>query len=117
MKASDGCGSGALSGPNVKVSILKMTVLGRLCAFDVAKVMKTYAQALKSHQEALNRLNVYPVPDGDTGTNMVLTLESVVADLALVEGMEVLDAFEKEELDGETPKRRLEILSATIDGN
>jgi DAK2 domain fusion protein YloV len=90
MKASDGCGSGALSGPNVKVSILKMTVLGRLCAFDVAKVMKTYAQALKSHQEALNRLNVYPVPDGDTGTNMVLTLESVVADLALVEGMEVL---------------------------
>ena len=40
--------------------------------------------------EALNRLNVYPVPDGDTGTNMVLTLESVVADLALVEGIEVL---------------------------
>jgi hypothetical protein len=67
-----------------------MTALGRLCAFDVAKVMKTYAQALKSHQEALNRLNVYPVPDGDTGTNMVLTLESVVADLALVEGIEVL---------------------------
>jgi peptidyl-prolyl cis-trans isomerase B (cyclophilin B) len=35
----------------------------------------------------------------------------------IVEGMEVLDAFEKEELDGETPKRRLEIISATIDGN
>ena len=32
-------------------------------------------------------------------------------------GMEVLDAFEKEELAGETPKRRLEIVSATIDGN
>jgi hypothetical protein len=29
--------------------------------------------------------------------------------------MEVLDAFEKEELDGETPKRRLEIIAATID--
>jgi DAK2 domain fusion protein YloV len=66
-----------------------MTALGRLCASDFAKVMKTYAQALKSHQETLNRLNVYPVPDGDTGTNMVLTLESVVADLALVEGIEV----------------------------
>lgn len=33
----------------------------------------------------------------------------------IVEGMEVLDAFEKEELDGETPKRRLEILDASID--
>jgi cyclophilin family peptidyl-prolyl cis-trans isomerase len=33
----------------------------------------------------------------------------------IVESIEVLDAFEKEELDGETPKRRLEILQATID--
>jgi len=33
----------------------------------------------------------------------------------IVEGMEVLDAFEKEEVNGETPKRRLEIIEATID--
>lgn len=33
----------------------------------------------------------------------------------IVEGVEVLDAFEKEELDGEPPKRRLEILDASID--
>ncbi len=33
----------------------------------------------------------------------------------IVEGMDVLDAFEKEELDGETPKRRLEIISASVD--
>lgn len=33
----------------------------------------------------------------------------------IVEGMEVLDAFEKEEVDGETPKRRLELIQATID--
>ena len=33
----------------------------------------------------------------------------------IVEGMEVLDAFEKEELDGETPKRRLEIIEAVVD--
>src|SRR5205085_4062860 len=37
--------------------------------------------ALRAHQERLNRLNVYPVPDGDTGTNMALTLESVVTAL------------------------------------
>jgi hypothetical protein len=28
------------------------------------------------HQETINALNVYPVPDGDTGTNMLLTLQS-----------------------------------------
>jgi cyclophilin family peptidyl-prolyl cis-trans isomerase len=33
----------------------------------------------------------------------------------IVEGMEVLDAFEKEEVDGETPKRRLEIIEAVVD--
>ncbi len=33
----------------------------------------------------------------------------------IVEGLEVLDAFEKEELDGEAPKRRLEIVEATVD--
>ncbi len=33
----------------------------------------------------------------------------------VVEGMEVLDAFEKEEVDGEKPKRRIEIIDATID--
>ena len=33
----------------------------------------------------------------------------------VVDGMDVLDAFEKEEVDGDTPKRRLEIIEATID--
>jgi peptidyl-prolyl cis-trans isomerase B (cyclophilin B) len=33
----------------------------------------------------------------------------------IVEGMEVLDAFEKEEVDGESPKRRLEIIEAVVD--
>ncbi len=33
----------------------------------------------------------------------------------VVEGMSVVDAFEKEDVDGETPKRRLEILSVSID--
>jgi cyclophilin family peptidyl-prolyl cis-trans isomerase len=33
----------------------------------------------------------------------------------VLEGMEVLEAFDKEEVDGETPKRRLELIEATID--
>jgi DAK2 domain fusion protein YloV len=36
---------------------------------------------LGAHQEEINRLNVFPVPDGDTGTNMLLTLQSAVEDI------------------------------------
>lgn len=31
---------------------------------------------LRAHQELINSLNVFPVPDGDTGTNMVLTMQA-----------------------------------------
>jgi DAK2 domain fusion protein YloV len=58
-----------------------MPTLERLGAADLAAVMVSYRDALRSHQERINHLNVYPVPDGDTGTNMALTLESVVASL------------------------------------
>ncbi|MGI8650539.1 MAG: DAK2 domain-containing protein [Rubrobacter sp.] len=34
--------------------------------------------ALKAQAARINALNVYPVPDGDTGTNMLLTLESIL---------------------------------------
>jgi uncharacterized protein len=36
---------------------------------------------LSSNHEEVNRLNVFPVPDGDTGTNMLLTLQSAVEDI------------------------------------
>ena len=48
---------------------------------DLRAVMGGYRDALRLHQADINRLNVYPVPDGDTGTNMALTLEAVVAEL------------------------------------
>ena len=58
--------------------------------------MLAYRDALRAHQDRLNRLNVYPVPDGDTGTNMALTLESVVAAL---DGVEV-DGVQKAVIHG-----------------
>jgi uncharacterized protein len=39
------------------------------------------ALALKERADEVNRLNVFPVPDGDTGTNMSLTMDVVVAEL------------------------------------
>ncbi|HLG91898.1 MAG TPA: DAK2 domain-containing protein, partial [Acidimicrobiales bacterium] len=50
-------------------------------AAQLKEAMLAYRDALKAHQEAINRLNVYPVPDGDTGTNMALTLEAVASEL------------------------------------
>src|SRR5437879_11376432 len=58
-----------------------MPVLECLAADDLRRAAMGYRDTLRVHQELLNRLNVYPVPDGDTGTNMALTLESVVAEL------------------------------------
>ena len=37
---------------------------------------------LSARKEEVNRLNVFPVPDGDTGTNMSLTLESVIKSIS-----------------------------------
>ncbi len=54
-----------------------MPVLERLGAAELRSIVRGYRDALRAHQTAINRLNVYPVPDGDTGTNMALTLESV----------------------------------------
>lgn len=42
-------------------------------------------QALEANKEIVNALNVFPVPDGDTGTNMSLTMRSAVAKLQEVE--------------------------------
>ena len=59
-----------------------METLERLDARHLVSAVIAYRDTLRAHQDYINRLNVYPVPDGDTGTNMALTLESVVAELA-----------------------------------
>ena len=39
------------------------------------------AALLEKHREAVDALNVFPVPDGDTGTNMSLTMASATREL------------------------------------
>lgn len=62
-----------------------MTTLERLGADDLRQVIAGFRDALQAHKDGINRLNVYPVPDGDTGSNMALTLGSVAAELDEVE--------------------------------
>lgn len=47
------------------------------------------AAALEANKQQLNDLNVFPVPDGDTGTNMSLTMKSVVKEVQAVTDISV----------------------------
>lgn len=48
---------------------------------DLRKIFSVAAQVLSDQKEKINALNVFPVPDGDTGTNMALTLKSAIREL------------------------------------
>ncbi len=52
-----------------------------LDARTLGAALRAMLAALRQHEEELNRLNVFPVCDHDTGTNMALTLAGVVAAL------------------------------------
>ncbi|MGH3109674.1 MAG: DAK2 domain-containing protein, partial [Gaiellaceae bacterium] len=58
----------------------------------VRKLSRAALQNLEAHRRRIDDLNVYPVPDGDTGTNLVLTLRSVVEalDASTAEGSEAV---------------------------
>ena len=49
---------------------------------NIVNAIAAASKILSERKEEVNRLNVFPVPDGDTGTNMSLTIESVVNNLA-----------------------------------
>ena len=44
----------------------------------IRPLVRAALQNLEAHRQRIDDLNVYPVPDGDTGTNLTLTLRSVV---------------------------------------
>jgi len=60
----------------------KLKYLGGLL---FAKMLKGGASELHANAEEVNKLNVFPVPDGDTGDNMTMTIESGVASLNNIE--------------------------------
>ena len=62
-----------------------MPTLERFSPEALRSTVITFRDALKLHAPGINRLNVYPVPDGDTGTNMSSTLDAVVAELDLAD--------------------------------
>ena len=52
---------------------------------DVSMLSRMFlagAQNLEAKKEWINELNVFPVPDGDTGTNMSLTIMSAAKEVS-----------------------------------
>ena len=56
---------------------MKQTINGS----DLRRMIISAAAAIEMNKQALNDLNVFPVPDGDTGTNMSMTINAAAADL------------------------------------
>ena len=60
---------------------MKQTVGGA----DLRRMIISAAAAIGINKQALNELNVFPVPDGDTGTNMSMTINAAASDLRKAE--------------------------------
>lgn len=58
-----------------------MAILEEFGADALRHTVIAFRDTMKRHAVGINRLNVYPVPDGDTGTNMSRTLDAVVTEL------------------------------------
>ena len=52
---------------------------------DLRRMIISAAASIEIHKQQLNDLNVFPVPDGDTGTNMSMTINAAAADLRKTE--------------------------------
>jgi len=61
-------------------------------------VVQAALAALEQRREEVNDLNVFPVPDGDTGDNMVLTLQAVVEELDRLSQQGALDEIGRTEI-------------------
>lgn len=65
--------------------VVTNTINAKLCA----KMFLAGAKNLEAKKEWINELNVFPVPDGDTGTNMTLTIMSAAKEVASLENLDM----------------------------
>ena len=48
-----------------------------LSSNDYIRMIKVFAITLNEHRDVMNALNVFPVPDADTGTNMYISIKGI----------------------------------------
>ena len=54
---------------------------GTIDGASLAQMVIHAAASINSQKQQINELNVFPVPDGDTGTNMSMTISTAAAEL------------------------------------
>jgi DAK2 domain fusion protein YloV len=64
----------------------KPSVLSTLSGSELRAMFAAATRWLEHHVEAVNAINVFPVPDGDTGTNMYLTMRSTLEEAYRADG-------------------------------
>ena len=72
-----------------------MTTLSGVSVLDGARLLvwaRSGAEALEEHREDINSLNVFPVPDSDTGSNMAYTMAAAVREAENVDPSAGADA-------------------------
>jgi DAK2 domain fusion protein YloV len=81
-----------LDSKNRRTLLTKMdegTVITSIDGRDLRRIFSQGRRALEENVEAINALNVFPVPDGDTGTNMLLTMKALGEETARTPSDEV----------------------------
>ncbi|MHB9129344.1 MAG: DAK2 domain-containing protein [Candidatus Humimicrobiaceae bacterium] len=61
---------------------------------DIKKALQIIIDNFKNNESKINDLNVFPVPDGDTGTNMLLTLKSINKEISKLKGYDISEISE-----------------------
>lgn len=87
-----------LPAPNVLTYVWRLlydadppaTTSGQIGTDTLTAIVRLVAARLEQHRDELNRMNVYPVPDGDTGDNVVSTVGTVVEHAAHARGWAAL---------------------------
>jgi len=62
---------------------------------EVQKILDIIITNFKENEEKINNLNVFPVPDGDTGTNMLLTLKAIKQEIINIKSYTLKNIVEK----------------------
>ena len=73
-----------------------MQAVRELDGKDIKRMFLKSVEYIKSHKDMINKINVFPVPDGDTGTNLFSTLSSVsneIREIDVSEADKVLEAI------------------------
>lgn len=62
-----------------------IVVINTIDANTLSKMFLAGAKSIEAKKEWINELNVFPVPDGDTGTNMTLTILAAAKEVSILE--------------------------------